>query len=208
MSEIKVLIVEDEVLIANDIADLLEDEDYIVSGIAYNSKKALEQLRQNQPDIVLLDIELNSELSGIDLAKIINKQYNLPFIYLTSFSDKATIEKVKSTNPMGYLVKPFEGKTLMTTLEIALFNYAQLWKRKRPSLTKRLINQQLYTPLTEREFATLLQLLEGKSNKQIAEELFVSTNTVKTHLSNIYLKLDVKSRSMLFIQVNKLLKAS
>ncbi|HEB62060.1 MAG TPA: response regulator transcription factor [Bacteroidetes bacterium] len=208
MSEIKVLIVEDEVLIANDIAELLEDEGYTISGIAYNSKKALELLRQNKTDIVLLDIELNSELSGVDLAKTINHQYHLPFIFLTSFSDRATLEKVKSTNPMGYLVKPFEEKTLMTTMEIALFNYAQLWKAKRPSLTQRLINQQLYTPLTEREFVTLLQLLEGKTNKQIAEELFISTNTVKTHLSKIFLKLDVSSRSMLFMQVNKLLKAS
>jgi len=207
MSEIRVLIVEDEALIAKDIKYILEDEDYFVSGIAYNSKKALEELRSNIPDIVLLDIHLNSELTGIQLAKIINEQYHLPFIFLTSFADRPTIEKVKSTNPMGYIVKPFEEKTLVATIEIALFNYAQLWKEKIPSLTKRLIDQQLPTPLTDREYATLEQLLEGKTNKQIADDLFVSTNTVKTHLSNIYLKLDVNSRSLLFKRVNKLLRA-
>jgi len=207
MSEIQVLIVEDEALIAKDIKYILEDEDYLVSGIAYHSKKALEELRDNTPDIVLLDIQLNSELTGIQLAKIINEQYHLPFIFLTSFADRSTIEKVKSTNPMGYIVKPFEERTLVATIEIALFNYAQLWKEKIPSLTKRLLNQQLGTPLTDREYATLEQLLEGKTNKQIAQDLFVSPNTVKTHLSNIYLKLDVNSRSLLFKRVNKLLRA-
>lgn len=208
MSEIHVLIVEDEALIAKDIKYILEDEEYIVSAIAYNSKQALEELRNKPPDIVLLDIQLNSELSGIQLAKVINEQYQLPFIFLTSHSDRATIEHVKSTNPMGYLVKPFEERTLITTIEIALYNYAQLWAEKRPSLTYRLLNERLSNPLTEREFATLQHLLEGKTNKQIASDLYVSTNTVKTHLSNIFLKFDVSSRSKLFLQINELLRAS
>ncbi|WP_170110392.1 response regulator transcription factor [Flavilitoribacter nigricans] len=208
MSDIRVLIVEDEALIAKDIQFILEDADYSVSAIAYNSKKALEELRNRTPDIVLLDIQLNSELSGIQLAKIINEQYQLPFIFITSYADRATIEKVKSTNPMGYLVKPFEERTLITTIEIALYNHAQLWADQRPNLSFKLINQKLSNPLTDREFATLQQLLQGKTNKQIASDLYVSTNTVKTHLSNLFLKFDVSSRSMLFTRVNQLLRAS
>lgn len=208
MSDIRVLIVEDEALIAKDIQYILEDEEYIVSAIAHHSKKALEELRNNTPDIVLLDIQLNSELSGIQLAKVINEQYQLPFIYLTSFSDRSTIEKVKSTNPMGYLVKPFEERTLITTIEIALYNYAQLWAVKRPRLTYHLLNETLSIPITDREFATLQHLLKGKTNKQIASDLFVSTNTVKTHLANLFLKFEVNSRSKLFLQINKLLKVS
>lgn len=208
MSDIRVLIVEDEALIAKDIQYILEDEDYVISGIAYDSKKALEELRYRTPDIVLLDIQLNSELNGIQLAKIINEQYRLPFIFLTSFADRPTIEKVKSTKPMGYLVKPFEERTLVTTIEIALYNHAQLWAEESPNLTYRLLNEKLPSPLTDREFATLQQLLQGKTNKQIASDLYVSTNTVKTHLSNIFLKFDVSSRSMLFRQITELLKAS
>jgi DNA-binding NarL/FixJ family response regulator len=206
MSDIRVLIVEDEALIAKDIRYILEDEEYIVSGIAYNSKKALEELRSNPPDIVLLDIQLNSDLSGIQLARVINEQYQLPFIFITSFADRATIEQVKSTNPMGYLVKPFEERTLITTLEIALYNHAQLWAESRPALSYRLINDILPNPLTRREFATLQQLLEGKTNKQIASDLYVSTNTVKTHLSNLFLKFDVDSRARLLSRINKLLR--
>lgn len=206
MSDIRVLIVEDEALIAKDIQYILEDEEYVVSGIAYNSKKALEELRGNTPDIILLDIQLKSDLTGIQLAKLINEQYQLPFIFITSHADRSTIEEVKSTNPMGYLVKPFEERTLITTLEIALYNYAQLWAGKRADLSYRLLNEKLPSPLTDREFATLQQLLKGKTNKQIASDLFVSTNTVKTHLSNIFSKFDVSSRAMLLSEITKLLQ--
>lgn len=208
MSDIRVLIVEDEALIAKDIQYILEDESYCVSAIAYDSKKALNELRNNTPDLVLLDIQLNSQLTGIQLAKVINEQYELPFIFITSHADRGTIDEVKSTNPMGYLVKPFEERTLITTIEIALHNHAQLWAERRPKLTYRRLNKKLPNPLTGREFATLEHLLQGKPNKQIASDLYVSTNTVKTHLSNIFLKFDVNSRSMLLSEINKFLRAS
>ncbi len=202
----RILIVEDDVITAEDIADLLEEAGFQISGIAYHGKEALNELENNTPDLVLLDIHLNQGLTGIQLAHIINKKYQLPFLYLTAFSDQKTVNQVKTTHPMGYLVKPFDEKSLITTIEIAYYNYAQLWKNRRPDLTKPLINQQIHTPLTSREFCILQLLLEGMTNKQIAEELCVSTNTVKTHLSNIYLKLEVNSRSKIFTRMNTLLR--
>lgn len=205
MPNTNILIVEDQPLIAQDIAFTLEDAGYSISEIAHNSKKAIEALRQNTPDFIILDIDLNSEITGVEIAKLINQQYKLPFVYLTSFSDRATIESVKSTNPMGYIVKPFDEKTLIATIEIALSNFAELWKEKGKEMDISVINKHLETPLTKREFVTLTHLLQGKTNKQLAADLFVSTNTIKTHLSNIFVKTGVNSRAQLFSVINKIM---
>lgn len=205
MYQNRVLIVEDEPLIAEDLAEILEQAGYRIAAIAYDSSQAIQVLNTAQLDLVLLDIDLNSDLDGIQLGGVINRQHQLPFVYLTSFADRKTIQAVKATNPMGYLVKPFDEKSLITTLEIALANFADLWKDKSPPLSLALLNKQLLTAITEREFACLEQLLLGKTNKEIAEDLFVSTNTIKTHLSNLFLKLDVHSRSQVFTKVYELL---
>ncbi|MFK7932623.1 MAG: response regulator [Saprospiraceae bacterium] len=204
LANTKILIIEDDPLIAEDLADLVERADYQVVGIAYKAESAFKLLRTTSPDLILLDINLNSELSGIDLAHFINKNYQIPFIYVTSFSDRDTIERVRETHPMGYLVKPFNEQSLYTTLEIALANFAQFQRVDKLQLSLENLNQKLLAPITEREFATLELLLKGKSNKQIANELYVSPNTVKTHVSNIFSKLEVDSRSKAILHVNQM----
>ena len=195
MSDIKILIVEDEPLIAEDIAAVIERNEFMVSAIVYSKADAIEELDHNLPDMVLLDINLNGEMDGIEIAEKINSHYNIPFIYITSYSDKLTLEKAKFTEPSGYIVKPFNEAALYSTLEIALYNHAQKNKRRFPDLSLNKINQYLEDPVSEREF-TLLQLIyDGKTNKQIAESLFISANTVKKHINNTYLKLDVTSRA-------------
>ncbi len=192
MSEIRVLIVEDEVPIANDIANILEGIDYQVSGIAYNSDKALSELKYNCPDIVLLDINLEGEKDGIDIAHIIKSQYELPFIYLTSYGDKGTIERAKLTRPMGYIIKPFNETDLFSTLEIALYNYSQLHYPINFDMDK--LNKKLLSKLTTKEFEILCDIYDGKTNQQLANKHFISRNTVKTHIKHLYDKLDVESR--------------
>ncbi len=192
MSEIRVLIVEDEVPIANDIANILEGIDYQVSGIAYNSDKALSELKYNCPDIVLLDINLEGEKDGIDIAHIIKSQYELPFIYLTSYGDKGTIERAKLTRPMGYIIKPFNETDLFSTLEIALYNYSQLHYPINFDMDK--LNNKLLSKLTTKEFEILCDIYDGKTNQQLANKHFISRNTVKTHIKHLYDKLDVESR--------------
>lgn len=111
MSKIKVFIVEDEVLIAKDIAQTLEGIDYEVTAIAYDSHSALEELQRTLPDIVLLDIHLQGPTDGITVAEYIRQHYDLPFIFLTSYASEMIIDKAKRTSPMGYIVKPFSEKT-------------------------------------------------------------------------------------------------
>lgn len=205
MYEISILIVEDEPLIAADIAMHLDNMDFRVSGIAYDSAEALYQLQYHTPDAVLLDVNLNAPLDGIEIAQIIKEKYQLPVVFLTSFSDRTTLERAKKTDPAGYIVKPFDERNLLATLEISLYNFAQRQNFKLPELSMEGINRQLLSPLTEREFDILKLLYEGRTNNQIADEAFVSVNTVKTHINNIYLKLEATSRSTALRRLRSLL---
>jgi DNA-binding NarL/FixJ family response regulator len=205
MSEISVLIVEDEPLIAADISDYLTNQDYRVSGLAYNMEDALASLAFECPDIALLDINLNDNLEGFKIAEIINKQYQIPFIYVTSYSGKSIIEQAKYTRPMGYIVKPFNENDLYSCIEIALYNFAQL---QRPTnLNQDIINQKLLSPLTSKEFEILIDIYEGRTNKQMSDKHYISINTVKTHIQKIYEKLDVNSRTSTLAKARELLHA-
>ena len=205
MSDIRVLIVEDEPLIAEDIAQGLEKNEFLVSAVVYSKEDAIEQLNINLPDLVLLDINLSGEMSGIEIAEKINTQYNIPFIFITSYSDKQTLEKAKFTEPSGYIVKPFNEASLYSTLEIALYNHAQKNKRKFPELSFNKINQHLADPISEREFSLLQLIYDGKTNKQIADALFISSNTVKKHINNTYLKLNASSRTSSIARLRELM---
>lgn len=195
MSDIRILIVEDEPLIAENIAMYLNNHNYSVSGMAYDDEEALQELAQNPPDAVLLDVNLECERDGIDIAEYINRNNRVPFVFLTSYSDKTILERAKKTNPAGYIVKPFNEQTLYTTLEIALSNFASRANQHVPSLSLVKINQQLPVPLSDREFEVIELVYAGRTNQQICDQLFIAMNTVKRHVTNAYFKLDVGSRS-------------
>jgi DNA-binding NarL/FixJ family response regulator len=194
-TETRILIVEDEPLIAESIAMHLGNTGFVVSGIAYDDEEALTELKSNPPDAAILDINLESSRDGIAIATYINQHNQIPFIYLTSYSDKSILDRAKETSPAGYIVKPFNKKTLLATLEIAMSNHAQLSNRHVPRLSIDKINQTIPSPLSDREFEVLQLLYDGKSNQQIAGTLFISLNTLKRHINNIYFKLDVTSRT-------------
>jgi DNA-binding NarL/FixJ family response regulator len=194
MSKLRVLIVEDEPVIAENISMYLDNNDFEVSGIAYDSAEANEQLLNNTPDAAILDVNLESEEDGIDIANHINQKYRIPFLFLTSYSDKETLQRAKAVNPSGYIVKPFNEKTLLASLEIAISNYATAKNHDLPKLSMDKINRHLLSVLSEREFELVQLVYDGLTNTQIAEKSFVSVNTVKTHLKNIHLKLDASAR--------------
>jgi len=208
MSEFRILIVEDEPVIAENIAHYLNNQDFKVCGIAYDDEEARALLQHELPDAAILDINLASETNGIDLAHLINEQYHIPFVFLTSYADRETIEKVKMVKPWGYIVKPFNEKTLLATMAIAISNHAQLQSNQQPLLTIEKINKQLPTPVTDREYAVLKLIYEGKTNQQIADELFVSINTIKKHINNAYLKCNAVSRASAIVRLRELMNAS
>jgi DNA-binding LytR/AlgR family response regulator len=119
----KILIVEDEVLIAQDLKETLEDVGYQNVFRVKSYDQAVEILKLQNIDLVMLDINLNDKYTGLDLAEYINKNHLIPFIYLTSYSNNESIESVKHTKPVGFLLKPFSETLLLATIEIALFNF-------------------------------------------------------------------------------------
>lgn len=195
MSEIKILVVEDEPLIAADIEVTLNNIDFNVMAVAYNCKDAMAALASELPDAILLDINLNEEKDGIELAQEINSLYNIPIIFLTSYADRQTLDRAKKVKPAGYIVKPFDEKSLFAALEIALYNFAQSHLAAKSVLSLQQINTNLQHCISEREFDVLKCIYEGKTTQQIAEALYVSVNTVKTHIGSLYNKLNVSSRS-------------
>ena len=118
----KILIVEDEPVIALDIEMLLEDLNYEITNIEDNAEDAIKSMEDNLPDLVLLDINIEGDVDGVMLAEEINEKFGIPFVFLTSNADKLTINRVKRTNPSGFIVKPFSEKDLQSNIEIALFS--------------------------------------------------------------------------------------
>lgn len=124
MAKIKVGIVEDEMLIAQGIVSALTSFGYDVSEPAISYTEALGMIVSEQPDVLLLDIQLKGHKDGIDLAQKVKEEYNIPFIFLTANADTATVEKAKVLNPHAYLVKPFNKQELYTSIEVCLHNFA------------------------------------------------------------------------------------
>jgi DNA-binding LytR/AlgR family response regulator len=122
---ISILIVEDNVLIADDMQMILEDMGYNVVANVTSYEKAVVALEENTIDLALLDIQLATEKSGIDIGKHIRDNYDIPFVFVTSNSDKETLNQAKEVKPNGYLVKPFEEKDLYTTIEITMSNFEE-----------------------------------------------------------------------------------
>lgn len=121
MSVLKVLIVEDEAVIAQHLWLLLEDLGYEVVGRASKYSRAIELISSSEPDLVLLDIVLGGAKDGVDVAEHIRKEWpGLPFIFLTSHADPKTVERAKAAQPYGYLLKPFEREDLYASIEIAM----------------------------------------------------------------------------------------
>ena len=205
MEEIQILIVEDEPVIAENIAWYLNNHDFKVCGIAYDADEAKMFLENGSPDAMVLDINLESEMNGLDIAAYVNSTHPIPFILLTSYADKETIEKAKKVKPWGYIVKPFNETTLLASLEIAISNFAQTQNKNQPAPLFEKINKHLINQVSEREFEVLNLIYDGKTNQQIGEALAVSVNTIKKHINNTYLKLDVISRTTAIARLRELM---
>lgn len=196
---IRILIIEDEPIISDDIESTLTTNDYDIAGKAYSSTMALDMLINRSPDLVLLDIAIKGDKDGIEVAAIIREKYHIPFIYLTSFSDKITLERAKPTMPYGYIVKPFKDRDIITSIELAMFRFAM--ENNTSVLEKTMVENKFNMKLTKMEFLILKMIWEGKSNQAAAKELFLSVNTVKTHVRNLFEKCNVRNRNELMVML-------
>ena len=166
MSKTNILIVEDESIVAKDIQHSLKKLGYIVVGICSTGEDAIKVTEEVKPDLILMDIMLKGEMSGIDAATHIREKYNIPVIYLTAYADESTLSKAKVSEPYGYIIKPFKEIDLHTSIEMAIYKHS-----KETNVRK------------ERDF--LYSIVENKESKDI---IFVKSNSrlVKVKTSDIY----------------------
>lgn len=125
MPGIKVMLVEDDWIIAKEISYSLQDLGFEVAGIFESGEESLKQVKQLQPDVVLMDIDLSGEINGIETAHRLKQLSSVPCIFLTALADHQTIEKAKLAEPYAYLVKPVKPESLYSTIEITLHNAAR-----------------------------------------------------------------------------------
>jgi DNA-binding NarL/FixJ family response regulator len=120
MANTKVLIVEDEVIVARDLQGSLEGMGYEVVGIAVSGRMAVKLATRTRPDVVLMDIVLKGDMDGIQAAEEIGRLLDIRVVFLTAHSDQYTFARAKMTRPSGYIIKPFDVKKLQETIEAAL----------------------------------------------------------------------------------------
>jgi DNA-binding NtrC family response regulator len=126
-----ILIVEDEAVIAEDLRMVLEDNGYTVCGVENSVNRAIEAVNRYAPFLVLIDIFLKGERSGIQLAQVLNGR-GIPFVYVSANCDREILEAAKATSPYGFIVKPFREKDLLVTLDIALYHFEHNRQLKAP----------------------------------------------------------------------------
>jgi len=130
MNAVKILIVENELIIAKQLAKYLEKRKYQIIGISRSGEQALELIEEENPDIVLMDIDLDGNLDGVETTNIIHETLIIPIIYLTKYSDQRTLNRVKDTLPATYLTKPFKNHDVKNAIEMAISSLSQLTHHK------------------------------------------------------------------------------
>jgi len=189
----KILIIEDEVIIATDIQAHLIELGYQVEGIIHRSEEAIDYLSFHTPDLVLCDINIKGELDGIEVALKIRAVKKIPFVFLTSFADRKTLERAKKVLPYGYIVKPFVRKDLLSAIELATYKFNQ--ELEQLKITKLKADGLCESPMTDKEYEVLYCMTEGKSYEVIANQLKISRNTLKYHIKNIFFKFGASNKA-------------
>lgn len=125
MAKTSILVVEDESIVAKDIQNSLKKLGYTVPSVENTGEDAIDAAGQYKPDLILMDIMLKGEISGIDAAEQIRQRYQIPVIFLTAYADESTLSKAKVTEPYGYIIKPFKEIDLHTSIEMALYKHGK-----------------------------------------------------------------------------------
>lgn len=168
-----ILIVEDEAITAEDIAELLQEEDYTIAGIAADAATALQicSKADQPPQVVICDINIKGEIKGTLLAAQLKELYQCQVVFLTAYADNKTLQTAFETDPVMYLVKPYNNTQLLVAVQMAFHKL----------LTAQKITGTTLLDLTEREEEVARLAAQGFTSKQIARKLAISTETVKTH---------------------------
>lgn len=195
MNNYPILLIEDELIIGNSIAELLAEEEYEVSGIAKSAEEALNICRKAKqpPAVALCDINIKGPVNGTTLALQLKEEFNCEIVFLTAYTDPNNLEQAFASTPAMYIVKPYNDKQLLVAVQMALHIYLKKNNRyKYPKLE-----------LTEREREIARLVAEGLTSKQVARKLFISAETVKTHRRRMLQKNNMSNFHHLIYIMNK-----
>jgi len=180
MKSNRILVLEDEIIVALDLKEILEQEGFEII-VSHNYEDAIQQIKSYKPQLILCDINLGTGKTGIDFAK--SAKASIPFleiIYISAFTNSSIIEQARETEPLNYIVKPWTEEQIKVTIQIA-FNYIRE-KETQHSMLKE---------LSLSEYKILDLIAKQKKSKEIAEILFISEKTVRNHRYNIIKKLNL-----------------
>jgi two-component system, NarL family, response regulator LiaR len=193
---IRIVVVDDHSVVRQGLRMFLSlDPELEVIGEASNGQEAIEQVKKLKPDVVLMDL-LMPVMDGITATQIIRREHSdTEVIALTSVLEDAAVINAVRAGAIGYLLKDTQGDELCQAIKAAANGQVQLSPKAAERLMREIRAPESPEKLTERETEVLRQLAAGKSNKEIASEMYISETTVKTHVSNILMKLGVPSRT-------------
>lgn len=200
--EKKILIVEDDRTTALIEKLYLEELGYQITKIVANGEQAIEMTGKLKPDLVLMDIKLGKGMDGIDAAEVINKEFGIPVVLVTAYTDEALLERAMLTKFAGYINKPIREKDLLATIEIALSKIKKLpnQQQKKTDIKIQDVLRRIYN-LTPAEARLTVKLLEYPQLKIVAEMLNIKLSTVRTHLKRIYKKTNTSSLPILIHKI-------
>lgn len=208
---VQILLVEDQTIVRNGLKMILElDEQFKVKAEASNGMEALEQLQKHPIDLVMMDIRM-PKMNGMEATKQIKSQYpDVKVIILTTFEDEEYAYQTLKDGANGFLLKSSEPERLLSSIHSVLNGGLALQEgiaaKLMPKLLHRTVeskNEKISITFTDRELSIVILVGEGKSNKEIANSLFLSVGTVKNHITNILQELDLRDRTQLAIYAVK-----
>ncbi|MDN3491888.1 DNA-binding response regulator [Winogradskyella bathintestinalis] len=186
---LKILLIEDELIIAKDLQLSLQKDEFATIDIARNYDESIALFLEHNYDLVISDINLKNSIDGIAIIEKFSDIKTVPVVYLTAYSDSKIVDRAKSTMPFAYILKPFNLAQLKITINLAFLNFKKHEENIKPSDE----NRALLETLTKREKEILIILSTGKTSKEIAESLHISSQTVEKHKQNIRSKLSLKT---------------
>ncbi|TKD69260.1 response regulator [Pseudalkalibacillus hwajinpoensis] len=198
-NDINVMIVDDHDMVRKGLkAYLLTEPDFLITGEARNGKEAVSIANDLKPDVILMDL-IMPEMTGIEATREIMANHpSIKIIIITSFYDDEQVFPAIEAGAFSYLLKTASADEIISTIRKAVLEESVIEQKVAQRMMNQLRTKQksaLHDGLTKREKEVLLLIGQGKTNSQIAEELFIGLKTVKTHVSNILGKLDVQDRT-------------
>ena len=196
MNSVSVLVVEDEVIIAQTLQNMLLELGYIHSKRCKRFEEAKSLIASGEFGLVILDINLEGNFEGIELGQICD-QLDVPYFFLTSYSDRNTFSQAKSFRPGSYVIKPFNKEEIMVAVELTLQDSSTELKEK-------MSYAQTYFELSNREAQLVKLVFEELTNQEMSQSMSVSPNTIKYHLKHIFSKMGVSSKREIIERVDQI----